>query len=63
LIALRAALAHRHRITADVWFLFIEHDLTRAKMLDDVAADRSDGTKTRLPGWRFSEMTGPPDES
>jgi len=35
LIALKAALVHRDRITADVWFLFIERDITRAKMLED----------------------------
>jgi three-Cys-motif partner protein len=60
-IALKAALAHRDRITADVSFLFIERDVTRAKMLENVVADvdRPKNFHVKVvAGKRFDEAFG-----
>lgn len=61
LIALKAALAHRDRITADVSFLFIERDTTRAKMLEEIVAEVERPKNFRVKvvgGKRFDEAFG-----
>lgn len=61
LIALKAALAYRDRIEANVSFLFIERDVERAKMLQAVVAEVERPTNFRVKvagGKRFEEGFG-----
>jgi three-Cys-motif partner protein len=61
IIALKAALAHQSRITAKVLFLFIEHDVPRAKQLEEIvdAIERPTNFRVKIvSGRRFEEGFG-----